>query len=256
MRRLSRLFKSDGKTVVVAMDHGAGLSVNPALDNTGDVIDAIVAGGADAILTTYGIANKYKDNLKDIGLIIRMDGGSSILNDVRENARLLYTVEDILKMGADAMVCMGFPGEPYEYDSMKNVAHLAKEGRKWGVPLMAEMLPGGFSNTVPNTVENIALASRVGCEYGASIIKTLYAGSVEEYKKVVDASFQPVIVLGGEKTSDLNGLFVSIENAMLAGAKGVAIGRNVWKHEDPEKVTRALVDLVHNNKKASDIKGL
>ena len=96
----------------------------------------------------------------------------------------------------------------------------------------------------------------IGCEYGASIIKTYYAGTVEEYKKVVAASYQPVIVLGGEKTPDLNSLFVSIENAMAAGAKGVAIGRNVWKHDDPEKFTRALVDLVHNGAKASDIKGL
>ena len=43
---------------------------------------------------------------------------------------------------------------------------------------------------------------------------------------------------------------------MEAGAAGVAIGRNVWKHPDPEKVTRALVDIVHNGKKASEIQGL
>ena len=256
MRRLSRIFKNDGKTVVVAMDHGAGLSVNPALDNLGDVIDQVVAGGADAILTTYGVATTYADKLKDVGLILRMDGGSSILYDGTENSRILYTVEDALRIGADAMACMGVPGAPYEYDSMKNVAQLASEGRKWGLPLMAEMLPGGFDPSVPNTVENLVLTSRIGCEYGASIIKTYYAGTVEEYKKVVAASYQPVIVLGGEKTPDLNSLFVSIENAMAAGAKGVAIGRNVWKHDDPEKFTRALVDLVHNGAKASDIKGL
>ena len=40
---------------------------------------------------------------------------------------------------------------------------------------------------------------------------------------------------------------------MEAGACGVAIGRNVWNHKDPEAVTRALVDLVHNGKKAADI---
>ena len=43
---------------------------------------------------------------------------------------------------------------------------------------------------------------------------------------------------------------------MSVGAAGVAIGRNIWKHPDPEAVTRALVDLVHNGKKASDIHGL
>ncbi len=256
MRRLSRIFKNDGKTVVVAMDHGAGLSVNPALDDTESVLKAIVAGGADAILTTYGIATKYEDILKDVGLILRMDGGSSILGKTSENSRLLYTVEDALRIGADAMICMGFPGAPYEYDSMLNVATLASEGHAMGLPLMAEMLPGGFDPSVPNSVENLVLTARTGCEYGADIIKTQFAGSVEEYKQVIAASYKPVIVLGGEKTKDLNGLFESLADAMEAGAAGVAIGRNVWKHPDPEKVTRALVDIVHNGKKASEIQGL
>ena len=41
---------------------------------------------------------------------------------------------------------------------------------------------------------------------------------------------------------------------MTIGVAGVAIGRNVWNHPDPEAVTRALVDLVHNGAKATDIK--
>ena len=63
-------------------------------------------------------------------------------------------------------------------------------------------------------------------------------------------------MLGGEKTSELPALFECIEKAVSVGAAGVAIGRNVWKHADPEAVTRALVDLVHNGKKASEIQGL
>ena len=120
---------------------------------------------------------------------------------------------------------------------------------------MAEMLPGGFGNDVPKTVD-VRLAARTGCEYGASIIKTTFAGTPEEFRQVIDASYQPVVVLGGEKTSQLADLFVCIEQAMSVGAAGVAMGRNIWKHPDPEAVTRALVDLVHNGKKASDIHGL
>lgn len=106
IRRLSNIFKDDGKTVIVAMDHGMGLPVNPALDKTGEILEAIVAGGADAILTTYGIANRYQDVLRNVGLILRMDGGSSSLNNDNECPELLYSVEDALKIGADAMACM------------------------------------------------------------------------------------------------------------------------------------------------------
>ena len=100
------------------------------------------------------------------------------------------------------------------------------------------------------------MAARTGCEYGASIIKTTFTGTPEEFRGVIEASYQPVVVLGGEKTSQLSDLFVCIEQAISVGAAGVAIGRNVWKHPDPEAVTRALVDLVHNGKRAADIQGL
>lgn len=254
MRRLANIFKSDGKTVIVAMDHGMGLSVNPALDNTGEILEAIVAGGADAILTTYGIATRYEDILKNIGLILRMDGGGSQLGKSGSN-QILYTVEDALRIGADAMACMGFPGSPWEFESMSNVAQLAAEGHAMGLPLIAEMLPGGFDPSVPNTIENVTLTTRTGCEYGADVIKTTFVGSVEDYRKVIAASYRPVIVLGGEKTPNLQALFEVLSDAMTAGASGVAIGRNVWKNPDPEKVTAALVDIVHNGRKPSELKG-
>jgi class I fructose-bisphosphate aldolase len=48
-------------------------------------------------------------------------------------------------------------------------------------------------------------------------------------------------------------LFDCLESAIRAGASGVAIGRNVWKHPDPERVVRALADLVHNGKSAASV---
>lgn len=253
MRRLSRLFGSDGKTVVVAMDHGMGLPVNPALDKTGEVLEAVVKGGADAVLTTYGIATRYADVLKNVGLILRLDGGGSVLCDANESPKVLFTVEDALRVGADAVACMGFPGSPYEYECMANLAHFAAEGHKWGMPVLAEMLPGGFDPAVPNSVDNLVLAARTGCEYGADIIKTSYNGTPEEFKRVVDASFKPVIVLGGEAAKDVDGLLGCIEGALDAGAAGVAIGRNVWKQPHPEKMVEALVQMVHGGKKASEV---
>lgn len=252
MRRLNRIFAKDGKCVVVAMDHGMGLEVLPHMNDTGRVIEQVVEGGADAILTTFGIAKRYGNELGTTGLILRLDGGSSILGGKSTYPRLLYSVEEALKLGADAVVCMGFPGIEYEEESMENLARLAADCREWGVPLMAEMLPGGFGPEPPNTLENIKLASRIGCEYGADIIKTSFAGTPEEYRQVVEGSFSPVVILGGEKTKEISDLFVTIEDAMNVGVRGVAIGRNVCKHPRPDRMTAALVDLVHHGKTARE----
>jgi DhnA family fructose-bisphosphate aldolase class Ia len=115
------------------------------------------------------------------------------------------------------------------------------------------MLPGGFEGTVEHSVENVRLAARIGSEHGAQIIKTTFTGSVEEFKSVVEGSFSPVIVLGGAHKKDLTGLMEVIEHAMEAGAAGVAIGRNVWNHPHPDRVTRAIVHIVHEGKKAADV---
>ena len=144
MKRLNRIFREDRKTVIVAMDHGMGLPVNPALDNMEKILTAIVRGGADALLTTYGVAKRYADLLQDIALIVRLDGGNSCLGPGCE-PELLFRVEDAIKIGADAVACMGFPGSAGEEKSLKNLAKITTSAHEWGVPVMAEMLPGGFS---------------------------------------------------------------------------------------------------------------
>ena len=253
MKRLRRIFREDKKTVIVAMDHGMGMHVNPALDDTADKLKKIVAGGADAVLLSYGIAAKYADILGDVGVILRMDGGySSLPSEANGHPRLLFSIEDALKLGADAVVVNGFPGTPSEQDCMKNVSDAVRQANVWGVPVMAEMLPGGFGKLVPQTVDNVRLATRTGCEYGAHIIKTTFVGDKDDFRQVIAASYQPVVILGGAAVKDLTSLFVCIEDAVSVGAAGVAIGRNVWNHSDPEAVVRALVNVVHNGVNADD----
>ncbi len=251
MRRLGNIFREDKRTVVVAMDHGLGLDVLPGMQDTSGIIRSVVAGGADAVLAGYGMASRFEEELKGTGLILRMDGGNSALSSLPTGNRLLDT-ETALQAGADCLACMGFPGAVNEIETLTNVSELAAEAHAWGMPLLAEMLPGGFSPEPAKTVETIRLAARIGAELGADIIKTSFVGTTAEFKTIVDGCFRPVIVLGGAKSKNLQDLFLVVEQAMEAGAQGVAIGRNVWQHPDPGALTAALVDIVHNGKTASE----
>ncbi len=251
MRRLLSLFGPDGRTVVVAMDHGTGLDVLPALNDTGSVLKGIVAGGADAVLTSYGIATRYEAELNGIGLIMRLDGANSSLSS-NPAGNAVFSPMDALRIGSEACACMGFPGAENEVANLTMLSRYAIEAHGLGLPLVAEMLPGGFASQPAKSVENVRLAARIGAECGADIIKTTFVGSVKEFRSIVEGCFRPVIVLGGEKSSDLAGLLLTIEKAMEAGAAGVAIGRNVWRHSDPKAITQALVDIVHGGKKASE----
>ena len=90
-------------------------------------------------------------------------------------------------------------------------------------------------------------AARVGAELGADIVKVNYTGSAESFKEVVDGCPVPVVIAGGEKTETDEQILQMVRGAMDAGAGGVSIGRNAFQHINPEKITRAIYNIVHHD---------
>jgi len=250
-RRLNNIFAKDGKTFVLAMDHGVVMEVGSSIASPASVIEKAVAGGVDAILTSYGVAQQFSKEIGNIGLILRVDGGSTILNPSGvpfQRPTGTFKVEDAVSIGADGVLCMGWTGTKDEELTMQNLANFASECRKYGVVFGAEMIPGGFGQEELSTLENIAFSNRLGAEYGADFIKSPYRGDSTEFrKKVVDTCYKPIIVLGGGSNKlDLD-LITMVRDAMDAGCKGVAIGRNIWKHQKIEKLCQSIGSVIHND---------
>lgn len=248
-RRLNRVFRKDGRTLIVAMDHPGSMGPMPGLENPGRTIEKVLDGGADVIMTTFGVAQAFAAEIGRAALLLRLDGGTSKLGD-RSTARMtrVFGIKDALRLGADAVVCMGFPGSRLEHETLPYLSALATECLEWQMPLMAEMLPRGFEGgTDSRTPEGIALAVRVGAENGADIIKTQYTGSVESFKKVVENCYVPVVVLGGNKMETDRDVLETVHGAIASGARGVAMGRNIWQHAAPAKMTAAITSIIHGN---------
>jgi DhnA family fructose-bisphosphate aldolase class Ia len=245
-RRMNRLFGRDGRIFIVVMDQPAQFGAMPGVDQPGQLVRSLVAGGADAIVATFGVAITCAADFGRAGLILRADGGSTKLAPSSLPGRPLYSPEDALRLGADGLACIGYPGSRWEDPSLREMAALAAQCHKWQTPLMAEMLPLLFENPKEGiTPENIRDAVRIGAELGADIIKTQYTGSVESFQYVVDGCYVPVVILGGPRMgSDLD-LLTTVSEALAAGASGVALGRNVWQHPQPERITAALAAVVH-----------
>lgn len=252
-RRLSRLFGDDGRSLVVAMDHGTGLDVHPALRDPGVVLDAVVRGGADAVLLSPGLLREYGGNLGSLGVILRVDGGSTSLSENGSTKQLLHSVEDALRLGADAVACMGFPGSPCEAQTLANLAALVAEGQRWGVPVMAEMVPGGLGDLSGHTAERVRFAVRIGCELGADLIKTTLVEPLEEFGSVIAHAYKPVLVLGGSRKRDEATLLRDVRLAVAAGAAGVAMGRCLWSDPSPGRLVRLLRDAIHSDDGAAPI---
>ena len=85
-RRLNRILARDGRALIVAMDHGA-IQGPKGLERPGEVIRQIADGGADAVLTTYGMVRTFGKELAPLGVIMRTDGGASTIGpDISESA--------------------------------------------------------------------------------------------------------------------------------------------------------------------------
>jgi class I fructose-bisphosphate aldolase len=155
----------------------------------------------------------------------------------------MFSIETALRLGADAVVAMGFIGGAEEKASLASLASIANACSEWQIPLLAEMMLMDAAGEKP-TPENTITAARIGAEMGADFVKIAYTGSPASFKSLVEDCFVPVLMLGGDSKAEAE-ILGQVQDAMNADAAGVAMGRNVWQHPDPARITRAIVEIVH-----------
>lgn len=243
-RRIHRIFRPDGRAFIVAFDHGMIDGPAKGMEQPGETLVKIIAGGADAILTTYGTASRFAVEIAPLGLILRLDGGGTKLGKMGPGSQF-YTIDDALRLGADAVAVSAFPGTPDEENSLRILARVVGEAHAWGLPVMGEMVPGGFDGPDHlRTAENIAVAARVGAELGADWVKVPYA---EEFTQVASTCYVPAVILGGAKKGGERIMLEKIRKALDAGARGVAVGRNIFQADDPQAMTAAVAAIIHRD---------
>ena len=234
--RRRRIFRSDGRAVVVAMD-GARRGVSAGLEKATAAVAAVAAGGADAILTTVGTAAASADVLERMGLILALDSEGPIAD---------YGVEQALRLGADAVELKVFPGNPQE-TKMADLRRLAAHCQTWRMPLLAEPIPVSFQETAAHTLPNVRDAARSAAEAGADFVKVHYVGPPDEYREVTASCQVPILVLGGPPRDDPREALQMASDALAAGASGVVFGRNVLTNPRPDRMVAALVEVVHGD---------
>lgn len=242
--RARRLFGEDERTVIIAFDHAGFMGNIPGLEHPGELLDTLRSTGIDAVLTTIGIARTFSGRFGHLGLILRADGGVSMRSPTMGSIQRLFSAEDAVRLGADAVICMGMIGYPEETSSLQNLAALCAQSAEWNLPVVAEMLVKGQEGKEV-TPEDVGFAMRIGVELGADLIKAPFVQPVDRFQAAIQSCYRPVVVLGGAKVNEESGLLELVHQALQAGATGVAIGRNVWQHPNPDGMCRALAALVH-----------
>ena len=73
---------------------------------------------------------------------------------------------------------------------------------------------------------------------------------------LLEASFAPVLVLGGSLQADPVAALKLAADAIQSGARGVVFGRNVFQAPDPERMVAALCEVVHGGASVAQAKRL
>lgn len=241
--RLDRV-GTDGRYVIVPMDHGITLGAVKGLKDIESTIDAVTAGGADAVLTQKGIAPRVHGNKNGAGYIVHLNG-STVIGPDSNDKRQTGTVKTAIRAGADAVSFHINVGSNYEREQIEGLGALADEASDYGIPVLAMTYARG-PEIDEDDPEALGHAARLGEELGADLIKTGYSGDAESFEHVCESTRLPVLIAGGSPDGDLAAL-QDVRGAMDAGGAGVSMGRTIFQHDDPRAMARAVSLVVHDD---------
>jgi len=244
--RMARIMGRDGKALVVAMDHAAIAGSMGALAEPEQIIRTVVAGEPDALLLTRGMLRHGRAAIQpEVGVILRITGGFTVLSGRDFHDRVISTVEEALRWGADGVAVTVKFGHESEGEFIQAASAVADSCDHWGMPLMVEamLVPRGGSRFPEG--EGLTIAARAAAELGADLIKTALPKDGAGFRELTAGCPVPVLALGGER-KDEGKVLAMAKQAMQAGAAGLVMGRSVWLAEDPRAMVKQLRRVVHS----------
>ncbi len=250
--KIERILK-DGKCMMLAYDQGFEHGPSDLNTKTVDpnyILDIALEGRYTAIAVQTGIAEKYyMSYFKDVPLIIKLNGKT--LYEAEEPISLQHTsVKHALDIGATAVGYTIYIGSEHEQQMFVEFGRICEQAHNAGIPVVCWIRPKGKRIKHELDTNTTAYGARVAMELGADIININYNEDIEGLKWITKcAGKSKVIIAGGEKTNQKEFLD-HVQKAMEAGAIGVAVGRNIWQTENPFDATKALKEVIFNNKTA------
>jgi class I fructose-bisphosphate aldolase len=246
--RLERIINRDTKrAIIIPMDHGITVGAIDGLIDMPEAVNDMAEGGADAVLMHKGLVRcGHRKRGKDMGLIVHLSA-STALSPMTNSKALVGTVEEAIRLGADAVSVHVNLGDENERDMLSDLGRISTSCAEWGMPLLAMVYARGPKISNGHEPKLVAHCARVGVELGADIVKVPYTGSLDSFAEVVQASCVPVVIAGGERMESTADFLRMVHDSLRAGGAGLSVGRNVFQHPRRIDLVRAVRELVHGD---------
>jgi 3-hydroxy-5-phosphonooxypentane-2,4-dione thiolase len=239
--RINRIFKQDGRTVMLAVDHGYFLGPISKLEEPKKTIDPLLPY-TDALMLTRGVLRNCVSPETDVPMVLRVSGGNSIVGKDLSNEGITVAMRDAVRLNVAAVALSIYIGTDHEYQTLLNLTRLIDEGQECGIPVLAVTAVG--KELEKRDAKYLSLCCRIAAELGAHVVKTYYC---DEFEKVIKSCPVPVVIAGGPKlNTELDALELAY-SAIQCGAKGVDMGRNIWQSPHPVAMIKAIRAIVHED---------
>jgi class I fructose-bisphosphate aldolase len=250
--RLNRILSpADGRAVIFPLDHGVTKGPIHGIENLACAVEAGIRGGADALVLHKGMLGCIESATVPVpGVLVHLSA-STDLGPSPCRKVLTGSVESAVRLGADGVSVHINMGDNYEPEMLTDLGRVSSSCLEWQIPLLVMAYIQANRLNEPTSEKEVAHAARIAAELGADIIKIPFPGDYDTVARITSSLAVPVVVAGGVP-GDIGHILERIEKCMEAGARGVATGRNVFQHQNPEAVLRAIGDIVHRGVPAED----
>ena len=224
---------------------------NPKASDPRYILRLAIEGGFNGIAIQVGLAEKfYWEYAGEIPLILKLNGKTDFPSDAHALSPLQASVEDAVRLGADAVGYTLYVGTPAQEVDFAQLREVREDAIRFGMPLIVWSYPRGEAVDSKGGTDSfyaVDYAARVASELGADVVKVTFPHPEKqtnvkaEYERdfstqdaingvVRSANKTLVLISGGTKASD-EVVFGRAREAMEAGATGFIFGRNVWQRE-------------------------
>src|SRR5512136_624639 len=260
---------ANGTLMVLPLDQGlehgpSDFFPNPAALDTDFQFRLAVEGRFSAIALGVGLAEKYlREYAGRVPLILKVNGKTNIPDDAEAVSPAFASVEDAVRLGADAVGYTVYVGSPRQDVEIREYGKVRQECDRLGMPLVLWAYPRGRDVEAKGgrgTLFAQDYAARVAEELGADVVKlhepaedpgaspepyrSLREDAAARLRRVVRSAGRVMVLFsGGVKQDDDAAVLRKVRLYMECGATGVMFGRNMWLRPMDEAL--ALSRRVH-----------
>ena len=219
-----------------------------------------------------GLAEKYATKYAGrVPIVLKINGKTRIPSDSHALSPMTASVEDAVRIGADAIGYTIYVGSPSQVADFTQFRKVKADADRYGMPVIVWAYPRGEAIEKKggrNSLYAVDYAARVAAELGADVVKLnvpnddpkkksqqrppydkLDLNYEDSVRKVVESAGKTLVLFsGGSKISD-DDLISRAKTCIDVGANGLIFGRNLWQREwdDAVKISKRLRELLQKS---------